>query len=398
MNTRSERKTTTEVEKTADELKNEALRSTDAENGLSFTLRVLLGVASVGLALFFLREAAELVNHLLLAWIIVVSASPLLFWLQRKRVPNWLAFLITLAVIIGVFGVAVLLLVVGVRQLAETVPTYASSAENLKAPLRDLVTRLGIDSPDASAVIEGIGVGQLLDVILTLLKVILTLLMAVAEGLSNVLLIGLMVIYLLVEAFSMPAKIAKEIQLGNAYVGRLASFSGRLREYLVISTAVGLVTGILDTILFLILGVDFALLWGTLAFSLSYVPVVGFWIAAIPPTILALLEMGPAVALVVFMGIVVMNGIAENFVKPKFMSRGLNLSPFVVFVSVVFWSAVLGPLGAIFSIPMTLIVRDLILEADDRNRWLARLISAGKDSQGAASPEPGDAAPATGAS
>ena len=398
MNTRSERKTTTEVEKTADELKNEALRSTDAENGLSFTLRVLLGVASVGLALFFLREAAELVNHLLLAWIVVVSASPLLFWLQRKRVPNWLAFLITLAVIIGVFGVAVLLLVVGVRQLAETVPTYASSAENLKAPLRDLVTRLGIDSPDVSAVIEGIGVGQLLDVILTLLKVILTLLMAVAEGLSNVLLIGLMVIYLLVEAFSMPAKIAKEIQLGNAYVGRLASFSGRLREYLVISTAVGLVTGILDTILFLILGVDFALLWGTLAFSLSYVPVVGFWIAAIPPTILALLEMGPAVALVVFMGIVVMNGIAENFVKPKFMSRGLNLSPFVVFVSVVFWSAVLGPLGAIFSIPMTLIVRDLILEADDRNRWLARLISAGKDSQGAASPEPDDAAPATGAS
>ena len=398
MNTRSECKTTTKMEEMADGLKNEALRSTDTENGLSFTLRVLLGVASVGLALFFLREAAELVNHLLLAWIVVVSASPLLFWLQRKRVPNWLAFLITLAVIIGVFGVAVLLLVVGVRQLAETVPTYASSAENLKAPLRDLVTRLGIDSPDASAVIEGIGVGQLLDVILTLLKVILTLLMAVAEGLSNVLLIGLMVIYLLVEAFSMPAKIAKEIQLGNAYVGRLASFSGRLREYLVISTAVGLVTGILDTILFLILGVDFALLWGTLAFSLSYVPVVGFWIAAIPPTILALLEMGPAVALVVFMGIVVMNGIAENFVKPKFMSRGLNLSPFVVFVSVVFWSAVLGPLGAIFSIPMTLIVRDLILEADDRNRWLARLISAGKDSQGAASPEPGDAAPATGAS
>ena len=386
------------MEEMADGLKNEALRSTDTENGLSFTLRVLLGVASVGLALFFLREAAELVNHLLLAWIVVVSASPLLFWLQRKRVPNWLAFLITLAVIIGVFGVAVLLLVVGVRQLAETVPTYASSAENLKAPLRDLVTRLGIDSPDVSAVIEGIGVGQLLDVILTLLMVILTLLMAVAEGLSNVLLIGLMVIYLLVEAFSMPAKIAKEIQLGNAYVGRLASFSGRLREYLVISTAVGLVTGILDTILFLILGVDFALLWGTLAFSLSYVPVVGFWIAAIPPTILALLEMGPAVALVVFMGIVVMNGIAENFVKPKFMSRGLNLSPFVVFVSVVFWSAVLGPLGAIFSIPMTLIVRDLILEADDRNRWLARLISAGKDSQGAASPEPGDAAPATGAS
>jgi predicted PurR-regulated permease PerM len=374
-----------------DELETEALPNMDTEKGLSLTLRVLVGVASAGLALFFLREAAYLINSLLLAWVIVVCASPLLRQLQRRRVPNLLAFLITLAVIMAVFGVAVLLVVVGVRQLAETIPTYASSAEDLKAAAQNLVTRLGVVSSDVSEVIEGVDPRQLLDIILSLL-------MVVAEGLSNVLVIGLMVIYLLVEAFSMPAKISKEMQLGNAYVGRLAGFSGRVREYLVITTAVGLVTGTLDTILFLILGVDFAVLWGILAFVLSYVPILGFWMAAIPPTILALLEMGPAVALVVFMGIVVMNGIAENFVKPKFMSEGLNLSPFVVFVSVVFWSAVLGPLGAIFSIPMTLIVRDLILEADDRNRWLARLISAGQDRHGAASPEPEDAAPTTGAS
>jgi predicted PurR-regulated permease PerM len=383
--TKLERKTRTEAGKIMDDLKREPVHNTDTKTGLSFTLRVFLGVASVGLALFFLREAAYLVNSLLLAWIIVVCASPLLFWLQRRKVSNWLVFLITLAAIIAVFGVAVLLVVVGLRQLAGAVPAYASSAENLKTALEGLVTRLGIDSPDVSAVIEEIGVGQLLDVILKVTKV-------VAEGLSNVLVIGLMVIYLLVESFRMPAKISKEIQLGTAYVGRLASFSGRIRGYVVITTTVGLVTGILDTILFLILGVDFAVLWGILAFLLSYVPILGFWMAAVPPTILALLEMGPAAALVVFVGVVLMNGIAENLVKPKLMSEGLNLSPFVVFVSVVFWSAVLGPMGAIFSIPMTLIVRDLILEADDRNRWLARLISAGKESQVAADTKPEDAA------
>ncbi len=374
-----------------DDLKREYVHNTDTKTGLSFTLRVLIGVASLGLALFFLREAAYLVNSLLLAWIIVICASPLLFWLQRRGVPNWLVFLITLGVILAVLGVAVLLLVVGLQQLAGAVPAYASSAENLKTALEGVVTRLGIDSPEVSAATEQIGAGELLDTILGVVKM-------VAEGLSNALVIGLMVIYLLVESFRMPAKISRELQLGTAYVGRLAGFSGRIRDYVVITTTVGLVTGILDTVLFLVLGVDFAVLWGILAFLLSYVPILGFWIAAIPPTVMALLEMGPGVALVVFVGIVLMNGIAENFVKPKLMSEGLDLSPFVVFVSVVFWSAVLGPMGAIFSIPMTLIVRDLVLEADDRNRWLARLISAGKGRQDGDGPEQEDAALTTGAS
>ena len=315
----------------------------------------------------------------------------MLFWLQHKGLPNWLVFLITLGVIVAVLGVVVLLLVVGLRQLAGAVPAYASSTDSLKTALEGLVTRLGIDSPEVSAVTEQVGVGVLLDTILGVVKM-------VAEGLSNGLVIGLMVIYLLVESFRMPAKISKEIQLGTAYVARLGGFSTRIRDYVVITTTVGLVTGILDTVLFLILGVDFAVLWGILAFLLSYVPILGFWLAAVPPTIMALLEMGPGVALVVFVGIVLMNGIAENFVKPKLMSEGLDLSPFVVFVSVVFWSAVLGPMGAIFSIPMTLIVRDLVLEADDRNRWLARLISAGKGRQDADSPEQEGAALTTGAS
>jgi predicted PurR-regulated permease PerM len=144
-----------------------------------------------------------------------------------------------------------------------------------------------------------------------------------------------------------------------------------------------------DTIWFILLGVDFPVLWGILAFLLSYIPTIGFWLAAIPPTILAFLESGPVVAIIVFLGIVLINGFAENAVKPKYMGRGLDLSPFIVVFSVVFWSAILGPLGAILSIPMTLVVKELILEMDEQNSWIARMMGAGGEEQSVGEEGPG---------
>jgi predicted PurR-regulated permease PerM len=132
----------------------------------------------------------------------------------------------------------------------------------------------------------------------------------------------------------------------------------------------------LDIILFIALGVSFPILWGVLAFLMSYIPTLGFWLAAIPPSLLALLESGPTTAALVFLGIVLINGFAGNIVMPKFMGEGVNLSPFMVIFSVIFWAGVLGPLGAILGVPMTLMFKQLVLEADDQNRWIARLMSS----------------------
>ena len=123
-----------------------------------------------------------------------------------------------------------------------------------------------------------------------------------------------------------------------------------------------MVTGALDMIFFLIMGVDFAILWGIIAFMCSYIPTLGFWLAAIPPTILALLEFGPLQALIVFLGVVLINGFAEN----------------VIIFSVIFWAALLGPIGAILGVPVSLLFKELILEADDLNRWIAKMMGAAK--------------------
>jgi predicted PurR-regulated permease PerM len=168
---------------------------------------------------------------------------------------------------------------------------------------------------------------------------------------------------------------ASYLKAENPLILRLTHYTVLVRRYIGITTIVGLVTGILDTILFALVGVEFAILWGIVAFLFSFVPTIGFWIALIPPVTIAYLQFGFPTALLVFFGIVIINGFAENIVKPRFMGVGLNLSFFTVFFSVVFWSAILGSMGAILSIPLTLAFKVLILDADESGRWFFDLIS-----------------------
>ena len=336
---------------------------------LSLTLRVLLAIALVGLALAFLRVSADMINSLILSWIIVLVASPLLHWLLSKRVPKGLSFALTLIAILAVFVGFALLLVIAADRLVEAIPTYATAYEDLIASIQATLVGLGIDTNDAQTIIEFLNPTKLVEFAAGFLS-------GLIGTISGVILVVLLVIFLLLDAINAPTKLLREIKSGNKYLQRFFTTSQSLREYVYMTTVVGLVTGVIDTIWFLILGVDFAILWGILAFLLSYIPSLGFWLAAIPPTILALLESGPATAALVFLGIVLINGFAENVVKPKYMGEGLNLSPFMIVFSVIFWAAILGPLGAILGVPITLMFKELVLEADDQNRWIARLMSS----------------------
>lgn len=341
---------------------------------LSFTIRVFLAFASLGLVLFFMMQARTIINALLLSYIIVLSASPLLYWMLKKNVPAWLAFVLTLLAIILVFGFLVVLLVVAFNRLVESIPTYASQLESNLEGFEQFLQDVGAEEGDIDSFV--VDMGHLLDPS-SVLNAAAAFIGGLVSAFSNIALVGLILVFLLVDAFGIADKLSSEIRAGNDYIKRVASFGADIRQYVYITTIVGIATGIGDTIFFLILGVDFAVLWGILAFLLSYIPTIGFWLAAIPPTLITWMEFGWPRALIVFLGIVLINGFAENVIKPRYMGRGLNLSPFVVVFSVIFWSAILGPIGAILSIPMTLIFKELIFEVDDQNRWVATLMSAG---------------------
>ncbi|MEA3440899.1 MAG: AI-2E family transporter [Chloroflexota bacterium] len=343
------------------------------QTSLSRTLLALITIAVFGLVLGFMKVSAGFINALLLSWIIVLVASPLLHWLKRKM-PTWLAFVITLVSIFAVFLTVGLVLVVGINRFIETLPAYTEQINNLTASLNDFLVSLGFNPGDVSAVASFINPEALLDAIGNFLA-------SLIGTVADIVLIILLIIFLLLDALNVPEKLLQEIQSGSTHLERLFKVSGTLRNYVLLTTVVGLATGLLDTVWFFLMGVEFAILWGTLAFLLSYIPSIGFWLAAIPPTILALLESGPGTAVLVFLGIVLINGFAENVVKPKYMGEGVNLSPFMIVFSVIFWAAILGPLGAILGVPVTILFKETVLEGDEQNRWIARLMSSSKDIQ-----------------
>lgn len=343
---------------------------TDPRRLFSTTIIFFIAGAAVVISLWGMQQAAQTVNALILGAIIVASFTPLMHWLQRKGVPDIAAYTITLIAIFAVFIGLIGFLVVALNRFIEAIPEYAAELQSSVEAAREFLNSLGISNFDSRTIANFFDPEQILNIIAGFLG-------GLVGAFSNVFLVVLIIIFLLIDAMSLPAKLAPYLERGNLTANRFYNFGQDIRQYVIITTIVGLVTGILDTIFFLFMGIDFAVLWGILAFLLSYIPTIGFWIALIPPTFLALLESGPLAALVVFLGIVLINGFAENVVKPKYMGEGLNLSPFVVVFSVVFWAGILGAIGSILAVPITMAFKQLILEPDETTRWMADIMSAG---------------------
>jgi predicted PurR-regulated permease PerM len=121
-----------------------------------------------------------------------------------------------------------------------------------------------------------------------------------------------------------------------------------------------------------------------LTFLLSFIPTIGIFLAMIPPFLLALLEFGLVKALLVVAGFLLIDAVVENVAKPKFLGESLDMAPVVIILSLIFWAAVLGPVGALLAVPLTMAVKQLVLETDEESRWLAELMSAGADDDGEA--------------
>ena len=147
-------------------------------------------------------------------------------------------------------------------------------------------------------------------------------------------------------------------------------FTETVKSYMAIKTGVSLATGTAVTVWLIVLGVDYPLLWGMLAFLLNYVPNIGSIIAAVPAVLLALVQLGIGSAAVTLAGIMVINIVMGSVIEPRFMGRGLGLSTLVVFLSLVFWGWVLGPVGMLLSVPLTMTVK-IALDSGDDTRWIA---------------------------
>src|SRR5829696_9124923 len=331
------------------------------ENGLrrpSF-LRVIVALAAVVVVLVGIHLGAPILNPILFAVVLALLFSPLYSWLKRHGLSSPLALLIMLVFVGAIF------LGVSISRFTERLGFYTSQLNGRLDDLDSLIERLGISNFDLKDVVKPGALAEALGVVLS----------GIAGFLSDLFLILGIMLFLLAEGAAMMDRLRASVPEDNPQVARLTVFGQNVVRQFGLRAIVNLVTGAGVTVLLLVLGVDFPLLWGILTFFLSFVPYVGLVLAVAPAVVLALAEFGLSRAVLVIVGVVVINVLAENVLSPMMMGRGLNLSPTIVFLSFILWAWVLGGPGAFLAVPITMFVIGM-LETFPETRWLARLMGA----------------------
>lgn len=328
---------------------------------------VLLTLAALIIVCAGLKTAQALLVPFLLAFFISIICAGPFYWLQQHKIPAPAALLMVIfCVMLG--GFIVLTLVgTSVNDFTNQLPLYQEKLRSQTLVLFDWLEKLGIKL-SKQVLLEHFDPGALMQSAASML--------ATAGGvLTNSFLILLTVIFILLEAAGMPNKLRAALGDADASLASFEKFVSSVRQYLAIKTLVSFATGIVVAIGLLLLGLDYALLWGMLAFLLNYVPNIGSIIAAIPAILLAVVQLGPFYALSVAVLYLATNVVMGNAVEPRLMGQKLGLSALVVFLSLVFWGWILGPVGMLLSVPLTMIVK-IALEVNDSTRWLAILLGS----------------------
>lgn len=336
-------------------------------------LRWIIGVAGFVIIVAGMRAAAPLLVPLLVAVFLSMVVLPLVTELQRRKVPSWVAVLLTvLLVLIAMAGPGLVVQSTAV-QFVEAAPRYQERFTQMMASARERLAEYGIETGEIGAALDP-------NLILDVVGFTVT---GVAALLSSLVLVLLLMAFILLEAASFTRKLRRARALAEGQPDYLSVVPGEVFRYLWIKTIISLGTGVLISVWVAVLGVDFAILWGFLAFLLNYIPNFGSILAAIPPVLLALIQLGPGWALLVALGFLAVNLVMGNILEPMWMGRRLGLSPLVVLLSLVFWGWVWGPVGMLLSVPLTMVVK-IVMENTAQLRWVALLLAGDAPPQAAA--------------
>jgi AI-2 transport protein TqsA len=347
-------------------------------------LRFLVGAAAFVIVVAGMRAATPILVPLLFALFAAILVASPLGWLRRRGLPPPLA----LAVVIlglGAFGlVAVVFVGRSMAEFLRDLPVYQERLHGLRGELGAWLRGHGIEVPEASE-------PEVFDPDKAV-RLIRNLIQGLSAAFSNATLILILVIFLLLEASGFPAKLRALPGDSEATLARLQRVVADVHRYMAIKTWVSLLTGLMAWGWLLLFGVDSPLLWGLLTFLLNYIPNIGSVLAAIPPVLVALVQLGPAAAAWTALGYLLINAVIGYGLEPLWTGRGLGLSTLVVFLSLIFWGWVLGPVGMLLSVPLTMAVK-IALESTPETRWIAVLL--GSEVEAAAgiltgsAPEPG---------
>ncbi|WPL15158.1 Transport of quorum-sensing signal protein [Thiorhodovibrio winogradskyi] len=312
-----------------------------------------------------LRAASHLVMPFLLSIFIAVLAAGPLRYLRSHGLPRWAAMLVIAGVLTGVGLVVGTLFTDSLNTFNQRLPSYQVRLLSAASELQTWIEGHGVELPENA-------LSSLIDPprMMAMMRAMVT---GFSSILANTMLVLVTVIFILLEADGLPNKVRLALRTPEESIDQAQQVMRAINRYMALKASTSLLTGVLVWILLSIVGVDFAPMWGTIAFLLNFVPTIGSIIAAIPPVLLALVQIDLGAALMTMIGFAAINLGIGNILEPKIMGRGVGLSTLVVFLSLVFWGYVLGVGGMFLSVPLTMALK-IALGANPQTRPIAILL------------------------
>lgn len=327
-------------------------------------LRAIVAGAGIFVIIWGVQNLAPILNPILLSLVITIAMLPVPRWFIKRGFSNSMALLTTILLVVValvLLGWMVLFSLSSLELNWSSLNPFATQVEQVDA---GSIQTLANDV--ANRLIRQLNINQFAGVFSTIL-------VSAGGAIATFGLTFFVIFFMLYTALSVPDLSNLGIKSESGVMNELLALTDGVRKYVVVTTGINFIVGLANTILLWFLGIPYALLWGLLAWLLGYIPAVGFWLALIPPLLIAFSQQGLTSAIIVFVGYVLINGTASNIIQPRVMGASLQISPLIVFVSVFVWASLLGAIGAILAIPLTMLII-AILDYFEQTRWIASLM------------------------
>jgi len=330
----------------------------------------LVRLASLVIVVAGMKAASSLIVPFLLAAFLAIICAPLLFWFREKKIPELLGIVVILAIVVGLWLMLAMLVSTALSEFSRNIPYYQDRLNLILKSLLSWMAGHGL-SIDSTLAVQILNPGKVM-------KLIGGTLNGIGGMLTNAFIILLTFVFLLLEAAGIPEKIKAIRGDSERSLKEYVEITSGVNRYLAIKTLTSLATGVAIYLFLSWQKIDFVILWAIFAFLLNFVPNIGSIIAAIPAVLLALIQLGPFNALGTAVGYLLVNIVIGSVVEPRAMGRSVGLSTLVVFLSLAFWGWVLGPVGMLLSVPLTMTIK-IALSGSESTRWIALLLGSTKE-------------------
>jgi AI-2 transport protein TqsA len=354
-------------------------------------LIILLGVAAALVVAVGMRQFSNILGPVFLALVLSIAVHPVRRLAARYHLPAWLGMILSLiTVYLIVFGLFAILVIAGI-QFASLLQSYGPQFQAFLQDASQALQSVGVSQEKLQDFVNDLSPSRLVGVASSLLG-------GLAGVLSDAFFLIVLLFFTVVDAGDFASKLKRDPVHGKRLAEVFDRFARGSRQYLAVATVFGAIVAFCDLIALWILDIQYAWLWALLAFITNYIPNIGFIIGLVPPTIIALLDKDVLTAIIVVAVYCVLNFVIQTIIQPRVVGVTVGLSATLSFLSLIVWATILGASGAFLAIPLSLLVKALLVDVDPEQIWVSPLLSSekpGEESERAQSKESDAVEPTT---